>query len=52
MKGKIADKQQLLHILDTIAEIQSYTGNKSITINNWRGSKLYYRRNQAIIYRY
>lgn len=30
MKGKIGDKQRLLHILDSIIEIEKYTTNASI----------------------
>ena len=30
MKGKIGDPQRLLHILDSIAEIEKYTANVSM----------------------
>jgi uncharacterized protein with HEPN domain len=31
MKGKIGDRQRLLHILDAIAEIETYTNNVLLT---------------------
>lgn len=30
MKGKMSDKQRLLHILDAVCEIQTYTANIDI----------------------
>jgi uncharacterized protein with HEPN domain len=32
MKGKIGDKQRLLHILDAISEIESYTSDIDIKL--------------------
>ena len=32
MKGKIGDKQRLLHIIDAISEIQTYTQNESFNV--------------------
>ena len=32
MKGKIGDKQRLLHIIDAISEIQTYTKNESFNV--------------------
>lgn len=32
MKGKIGDKQRLLHIIEAISEIQTYTENESLAV--------------------
>lgn len=34
MRGKIADKQRLLHIIDAIAEIEDYVQNANVDIFN------------------
>lgn len=32
MKGRIGDKQRLLHLVDAISEIQTYTRNESLEV--------------------
>ena len=48
MKGMIGDKQRLLHILEAISEIESYTTNADFNVVCWAGAQVQNARDGTI----